>query len=230
MPVFLFDIDNTLLYTGGAGGVAMNLAFAEMFGIQDGFAQVEFSGRTDRYILQQGLACHGLDGASDGALATFMQPYYQLLPRILGERRGYLMPGFPQLLAALASAPDVRLGLATGNFSRAAAMKLKHYGLEGYFGGGGFGEGSLERAVIVRQAIEAVGEGAAREEMLVIGDTPHDIAAAVDNGVAGVGVATGSYSAQDLRGSGARLVFEDFSDWQVAAKTLLEAVVARRPA
>ncbi len=227
MPVFLFDIDNTLLYTGGAGGLAMNLAFAEMFGIQDGFAQVEFSGRTDRYILQQGLACHGL-GNAEPVLDDFTERYYSLLPRALRERQGYLMPGFPQLLDALASTPGVRLGLATGNFSKAAAVKLEYYGLHGYFSGGGFGEGSLERSVIVRQAIESVGDGASLGEVLVIGDTPHDITAASENGVAGVGVATGSYSTRDLRASGARLVFEDFSDWQASTRALIEASSLRR--
>jgi phosphoglycolate phosphatase-like HAD superfamily hydrolase len=143
------------------------------------------------------------------------------LPKTLKERKGRLMPGFPQLLEALAAEPGVRIGLATGNFSQSAGIKLRFYGIDGYFAGGGFGEDSLDRAVVVRAAIERVADGAAPDEIYVIGDTPHDITSALDNGVVGVGVATGSYGVEDLRASGARLVFADFSDWRRVAQVLL---------
>ncbi len=221
MPrVILFDIDNTLLYSGGAGSLAMNLAFHEMFGVSDGFARVEFSGRTDRYILQEGLSCHNIEGGCDAHLAEFTRRYYSILPRTLRERQGRLMPGFPELLEALA-AGETRLGLATGNFSEAARIKLDYYGLGRFFGGGGFGEESVHRAAIVKYAIEQVADGARPEDILVVGDTVHDVSSALDNGVVGVGVATGNYSVDDLKAAGALLVFADFSDWQSAAAQLL---------
>jgi phosphoglycolate phosphatase-like HAD superfamily hydrolase len=130
------------------------------------------------------------------------------------------MPGFPELLRALADA-GARLGLATGNFSRAAEIKLEHYGIAEFFDGGGFGEISLERADVVRDAIHRVANGTPPQDTLVIGDTPHDITSALDNGVIGVGVATGNYSAEDLRASGAHAVFDDFADWEAAANALL---------
>src|ERR1700687_1192424 len=102
--VILFDIDNTLLYTGGAGSFAMNAAFNDLFGVSDGFAHVEFSGRTDLYILQGGLAEHGIAGGAAEHLAAFTSRYYELLPEALAQRAGYLMPGFPQLLEALQGA------------------------------------------------------------------------------------------------------------------------------
>ena len=132
--VVLFDIDNTLLYSGGAGSFAMNAAFNELFGVSDGFARVEFSGRTDLYILEQGLAEHGIAGGAEEHLAAFTSRYYALLPQALAQRDGYLMPGFPQLLEALRGA-GVRLGLATGNFSEAAGIKLEYYGIAGFFEG-----------------------------------------------------------------------------------------------
>lgn len=221
--VLLFDIDNTLLYTGGAGSLAMGRAFEQLFGIANGFAGVEFSGRTDRWILQSGLDAHSVPGGCEEHLDAFTRRYYSLLPDAISERQGRLMPGFPQLLEALAGHSHVRLGLATGNFSEAARIKLDVYDLTRHFSGGGFGEHSFERADVVRTAIEAVADGARPEDILVIGDTPHDITSALDNGVVAVGVATGNYGVEDLRGAGAHHLFSDFSDWKGAAETLLAA-------
>ncbi len=218
--LLLFDVDNTLLWSGGAGGKAMGLAFRDLFGIEDGFKRVEFSGRTDRYILTAALRQHGIDGDFDEHQVRFLERYYTHLPQMLREREGKLMPGFPALLDDLSGRPDVRLGLATGNFSRAAQMKLAHYGIDGYFSGGGFGEESEDRAVIVRRAVERLGKGLPRAEAAVIGDTPHDISSAKANGAIAVGVATGTNSAEELRESGADVVFEDFSDWRSAVATL----------
>ena len=222
MPrVVLFDIDNTLLYTGGAGSFAMNLAFSELFGIADGFARVEFSGRTDLWIFEQGLLEHGIAGAR---LDEFTSRYYALLPEALRQREGYLMPGFPQLLAALRDA-GTPLGLATGNFSEGARIKLEYYGIAEYFEGCGFGEVSLDRADVVAAAIRNVANGARASDVLVVGDTPHDITSATANGAVGVGVATGKFTAEELRDSGAAMVYEDFADWEKVARELLTGPV-----
>jgi phosphoglycolate phosphatase-like HAD superfamily hydrolase len=131
------------------------------------------------------------------------------------------MPGFPALLEALSAEPDVRIGLATGNFSEAARMKLKYYGIDRFFAGGGFGEESSDRSLVVRSAVERLGDGARPQDILVIGDTPHDITSALDNGVIAVGVATGSNSVDELRSAGAHLTFAHFADWKTAAAALL---------
>jgi phosphoglycolate phosphatase-like HAD superfamily hydrolase len=217
--VVLFDIDNTLLYSGGAGSFAMNAAFGELFGVSDGFARVEFSGRTDLYILEQGLAEHGIAGGAEQHLAAFSSRYYELLPEALAQRDGYLMSGFPELLSALRDA-GVRLGLATGNFAEGAGIKLEYYGIAGFFEGGGFGEVSPDRAEVVAAAIRGVGNGARPGDIVVVGDTPHDVTSALANGVIGVGVATGKYTVEELRDSGAALVYQDFADWQAVAREL----------
>jgi phosphoglycolate phosphatase-like HAD superfamily hydrolase len=218
--LLLFDIDNTLLYTGGAGSVAMTLAFQEMFGIKDGFAQVEFSGRTDLYILSEGLRHHGITGGVEQNLEPFLERYYTHLARTLPERNGHLMPGFPALLEVLSQRDGVRIGLATGNFSRAAWMKLEHYSIREYFlDDGAFGEESLDRGEMVRLGLERFG-GVAPHGTLIIGDTPHDVSAALDNGLVAVGVATGNYTVDQLHESGAHLAFNDFADWQTAAAAL----------
>ena len=219
-PVFLFDIDNTLLYSGGAGSHAMNRAFQELFGVSDGFARVEFSGRTDRFILSGGLTEHGIEGDVAEHLETFTSLYYSMLPAALKEREGYLMPGFPELLRTLLEA-DARVGLATGNFSEAARIKLDFYGIGEYFAGGGFGEVDTERAKVVEAAIRTVADGAGPHDIVVVGDTPHDITSALENGVIGVGVATGKYTSEELSEAGAHAVFQDFGDWAEAAKRLL---------
>ena len=218
--LLLFDIDNTLLYTGGAGGHAMTLAFQEMFGIDDGFARVEFSGRTDLYILSEGLRQHGIAAGHEAHFDDFLRRYYLHLRRTLHERAGHLMPGFPQLLEALSKRDGVRTGVATGNFSEAAWMKLEHYGISQYFSGGVFGEESLDRSEMVRAGIERLAAGVSLNDILIIGDTPHDITSALDNGVTAVGVATGNYSVDQLRDSGAQMVFEDFADWRGASAML----------
>jgi phosphoglycolate phosphatase len=218
--LILFDIDNTLLNTGGAGGLAMNLAFQEMFGINDGFAKVEFSGRTDLYIFSEGLTLHGIAGGHQAHLEEFLRRYHLHLERTLAERKGHLMPGFPPLLEALAQRDGNRIGLATGNFSQAAWMKVDHYGIKEYFSVGVFGEASPDRSEMVRSGIQPIAAEIAHEEVLIIGDTPHDVSSALDNGLTAVGVATGSYSAEQLRDSGAQMVFPDFSGWQAAAAKL----------
>lgn len=216
---FLFDIDNTLLNTGGAGSSAMNVVFQELFGIEDGFGKIEFSGRTDLFIVSEGLRQHGVEGDVNQHMDAFVGRYYELLPAALEERNGTLMPGFPELLEALNG--EAKLGLATGNFSRAADIKLKHYGIARFFESGGFGEVSVDRADVVKAAVENVADGRAPEDVLVIGDTPNDISAALANGVKAVGVATGSYSSKQLKDSGADIVFENFESWESAAASLL---------
>jgi phosphoglycolate phosphatase len=218
--LILFDIDNTLLYTGGAGGLAMTQALQEMFGVKDGFAKVEFSGRTDLFILSEGLRLHGISGGHEAHLEDFLRRYHLHLERTLAECKGHLMPGFPHLLEALAQRDGIRIGLATGNFRQAAWMKVDYYGIKQYFSDGVFGETSLDRSEMVRSGIRAIAAGIAPEEILIIGDTPHDVSSALDNGLTAVGVATGGYSVDQLRESGAQMVFPDFSGWQAAAVKL----------
>ncbi len=224
MPrLLLFDVDNTLLWSGGAGSRAMGRVFHDLFGIDDGFKGVEFSGRTDRYILAEALRQHGVDGDYAQHESRFRERYFAYLPQTLREGQGKLMPGFPMLLEELSRRPEVRLGLATGNFSRGAQLKLARFGIDGYFSDGAFGEESEDRPVVVRRALERLGEGLSPADVMVIGDTPHDVSAAKACDVVAVGVATGHNTVDELRGCGADLVFEDFSDWRRAAATLTGA-------
>jgi len=223
----LFDVDNTLLYSGGAGSLAMNRAFHEVFGIGDGFRDVEFTGRTDMAILREALARWAplLDGSFPQALEQFKESYFRHLAITLHETTGRVMPGISDLLPVLEAREQVRLGLATGNFRQGAMMKLAHYGLEHFLKEGGFGEDAEDRAVVVELAIRRVAKGdplpRGNRSVYVVGDTPLDIAAAKANGAWAVAVATGPRSPAELQEAGADLVFPDLSDTQSVVRALL---------
>jgi phosphoglycolate phosphatase-like HAD superfamily hydrolase len=220
----LFDVDKTLVDSDGAGGRAMNLAFAQLFGIDDGFAGISFSGRTDTAILREAVDVHGLDGDFPALLARFQAAYHSILPSTLAESEGYVLPGVRELLTGLRATPGVFLGLATGNFHEAARLKLAPFGLYDFFLAGGYGDDSEDRAELVAIAIERlaeVGGGHGRREVYVIGDTPLDVAAAQANGARSLAVATGFFSADELAAAGAGLVFPDFSSWQAVLDALL---------
>lgn len=223
--LLLFDVDWTLVNSGGAGGRAMNLAFAHLFGIENGFAAIELTGRTDRAIFREAVRIHGLDDSQFPALLErFQGAYPRFLRQILPQCQGYVLPGVRELLEGIQTASGAYPGLATGNFEEGARLKLGHFGLYDSFVAGGFGGDSEERADVVRVAIERVAAVAGADEpheVYVIGDTPLDIAAAQANGVRPVAVATGSFSAEDLKAAGAEMVFPDFSRWQDALDVLL---------
>lgn len=224
--LFLFDVDMTLLYSGGAGSLAMDRALYDLFAIRDGFRSIEFSGRTDTAILRDALAQHALlDGSFPDVLERFKDAYLRHLATTLVEvREGRVMPGVPELLPALDARDGVRLGLATGNFRHAAMMKLAHYGLERFFPDGGFGEDSEDRAEVVELAIRRLAGAAppAGDRIYVVGDTPLDIAAARANGVRSLAVATGRHFLDELAEAGADLVFKDLSDTQAVLSAVLD--------
>jgi phosphoglycolate phosphatase-like HAD superfamily hydrolase len=207
----------------------MKLAFEQLYGIEDGFARVEFSGRTDQHILRSALEHHDLLPGNDAfadEMARFQQVYYGLLPRTLAEAEGRALPGVPELLAALSGRDGVRAGLATGNFREAAFMKLDYFGLGGLLREGGFGEDAEDRSAMVAVAIERLANGA--RDVWVIGDTLLDLEAARANNARSLGVATGPLSVAELLDAGADLAFEDLSDTAAVLSALLDRIHATR--
>ena len=219
--LFLFDIDLTLIRTTGVGTAAMNQVMGELIGVSDAFAGVAFSGLTDRAIIREALRNHGHtpdDGAFEPYIADFESRYIPALERLLAERSGVILPGVRETLDAVAALPEVRLGLATGNFRRAAEIKLRHFGIDHYFADGGFADDAEDRAELVRIAIQRLGGGA---PIFVIGDTAHDIMAARANNAVAVGVATGASSPEMLAAAGAAHVFGDLSRPEEVLRVLL---------
>ena len=202
----------------------MNLAFARLFGIDDGFAGIGFAGRTDTAIFRDAVGVHGLDGEFPSLLARFQETYYSTLPRTLAEVQAHVLPGVREVLAGIQAAPGAFLGLATGNFRESARLKLEPFGLCDFFLAGGYADDSEDRAELVAIAIERLAEasgGPGPREVYVIGDTPLDIAAAKANGARSVAVATGFFTVDELTAAGAGLVFPDFSSWQAVLDALL---------
>ena len=215
--LILWDIDNTLLYTGGAGSRGMTRAFRDLYGVDDAFGRIEFSGRTDTAIFRDCARAHGIDeDRLDAEQQRFLDAYVPHLTAALDECDGRLMPGVAEALDALsARAGEVVQGLGTGNFRRGGELKLRHYGIDRHFPGlrGGFGEDSESRDAVIGLAIQRLAlTNGARPRVVVIGDTPHDVAAARANGAFALAVATGKDSAADLLAGGADVAVEDLSD------------------
>lgn len=223
----LWDIDNTLLYTGGAGGIGMTRAFRELYGVEDAFGRVEFSGRTDTAIFRACARAHGIEEqALESEQARFLDAYVPHLQAALHEVPGRLMPGIAETLDALGQSVGVLQALGTGNFRRPGELKLRHYGIAAHFPGmpGGFGEDSESRSEMIAAAIARLARLAPngeRPRVVVIGDTPHDISAARENGAYALGVATGRDSVRDLLQCGADAALEDLSDVERALTLIL---------
>jgi phosphoglycolate phosphatase len=215
--LLLFDIDGTLILTGGAGARAMARAFEAVFGAQNAFRGVPMPGRTDPRILDDALARCGIQPDHAG-IARFREEYRHLLVEELrpAASRKLVMPGVGDLLAVLAVRPETFLALLTGNYSESAQIKLEHFGLWDSFRCGAFGEDATERSGLVAVAIDrarALGAPCCRpEQVFVIGDTPLDVSCARAAGVRSIAVATGGFGVEALGASGAEVVFENLSD------------------
>jgi phosphoglycolate phosphatase-like HAD superfamily hydrolase len=212
--LYLFDIDGTLLTTGGSGRTAMALAFEALFGVKEGFKGVEFTGRSDLAIAQDAfrLAAMG-DGDATALIRRFKRAYYRHLPGLLAASSGTLLPGVTDLLTRLNAAGNATVSLGTGNFRASARIKLKHYGIHQHFRFGGFGDRTTVRAEIIEQGIRAANRAFGRHaSVVVIGDTVHDVAAAKANGAIAVAVATGLPTREELAAARPDLLLDTLED------------------
>lgn len=216
--LLLFDIDGTLVLTGGAGKRAMDGAFLDLFGVDDAFGGVSMAGRTDRWLAEQALARHGL-AVTGERLEAFRTRYIARLADAIhdtGSGRRGLMPGVDALLGRLAGRPSIHLALLTGNYEAGARIKLTHFGLWHRFAWGAFGDHHADRDTLARAAVDAApGRGtpiARPADAVVIGDTPHDVACARAAGAHVIAVATGGHTRQALEACGPDLALDDLTD------------------
>jgi phosphoglycolate phosphatase-like HAD superfamily hydrolase len=213
----LFDIDGTLLLTGGAGKRAMDRAFADAFGVADAFAEVPMGGRTDRFLIEHALERWGVPITPE-ALDRFRECYLVHLADTIGEpghgRKG-TMPGVAPLLDALAGRPGVQTALLTGNYEAGARIKLTHFDLWDRFAWGAFGDHHAERDALARAAIaDAPRRGVALADpadAVIIGDTPFDIACARAAGARVIAVATGGHPLDELQALAPDLAIADLT-------------------
>jgi len=212
----VFDIDGTLITTGGAGARAWAMAFEELYGVTADVAEFSEPGMTDPDIAR--LTFTGAVGRAPEPpdLARVMGRYLHHLSETLADADGYrVMKGVEELLPALVEAGYL-LGLTTGNLEAAAHIKLHPAGLNRFFCFGGYGSDSGDRVELTRKAIQRAGmiSGAeiAPAATIVLGDTPHDVDAAHGAGARSVGVASGSSTVEDLVRAGADQVLASLSE------------------
>jgi phosphoglycolate phosphatase len=208
----LFDIDGTILVTGGAGGVAWQRAFDQLYGVDANVAEHTDAGMTDPEIAAIVFrAAIGREGSPEER-ARAIAAYLRHLPDAVAESDGYrVMPGVEPLLDRLID-EGVLLGLVTGNIEAAAHVKLARAGLNRFFSFGGYGSDSADRTEVTEAAVrraELVSGGSLRDgACFAVGDTPRDVKAGHGAGIKVVGVATGSYAVEELREAGADWALE----------------------
>lgn len=219
MKILLFDIDGTLMLSGGAGRRAIDRAFLELHGVTDAFGAIVPDGNTDPAIFREIFANHDIAAADDSPMfREVVRRYVHHLPaEIEDSAQAHLMPGVVPLLEHLAVDKSVALGLLTGNFEETARIKLDRFGLNPFFPFGAFGSDHGVREHLVPIAVqraevhleEPIGLG---PHVVVIGDTPKDIGCALVNRATAIGVATSRYSVNELEAAGAHRVMPSLED------------------
>ena len=249
MRLLLFDVDGTLVLTGGAAVRAMDEAFREVFGVRGAFEHVPMPGRTDGAILadafvralpQSQILTEALSAAGvhpvDGQVARFKASYFARFaeeiqtPVPAGSTRPPrhrfkgVLPGVRELLDALSSRSDMFLALLTGNYEQGARIKLDYFDLWRYFACGAYGDDAVNRHELVPVAIARSRAAGCPpldpHDVVIIGDTPLDVACARAAGINCMAVATGGYSVEDLRAAGTDVALESLADTQAVVRCL----------
>jgi phosphoglycolate phosphatase len=217
--LLLFDVDDTLIATGGAGRRAMRRAFLDTFGLDVPAEALSVPGRTDRLVLHEIVTGAGRPAPDDDVCDEFALRYLVYLPQELRaspSRHAGIKPGVERLLNALHARRDVCVALLTGNLRLAAELKLRHFDLWQYFAWGVYGDRTLDRANLVPLAKHQYrcngGAFLRPTDVWIIGDTPHDVRCARANGATSIAVATGSHNVETLECLRADHVFTDLSD------------------
>ena len=214
--ILLFDIDGTLVSTGGAGAVAWKRAFEELYGIPADIGQYTDAGMTDPDVGAKTFEAVMGREPTPHELAQLVQRRLEHLPEAIAESEGYrVLPGVRERLRQL-SRDGHLLGLITGNGDGAAHIKLARGDLNRWFTFGAYASAGVDRAGIVRRAVERgeamLGRDVPNMEIYVVGDTPLDIQAAHAVGCSAIAVATGRYDSAALREAGADHVVETMEE------------------
>ena len=218
MKLVLFDIDGTLITSRGAGRRAMRTALERVFGAAGGIDQYDLRGRTDTRIVHDVIGALGWEPARvKERLDDFFEAYLGGLTSEIGDGRHVVtLPGVSAVVARLAQSPDALLGLVTGNIEEGARIKLLPTGLWPLFRVGAYGSDHMDRrrlpSLAARRAQALVGYPFAATDVVVIGDTPHDIDCARACGAVAVAVTTGKYTRDELLAERPDHLFDDLAD------------------
>ena len=199
----LFDVDGTLIHTGGAGVKAFARTFASEFNAANGFERLKFAGRTDTSLVREFFGFQQIAPTPEN-FARFFERYVFWLDHMLRESRTSLCPGVWEFLHGLQALPQPPLlGLLTGNIRLGAEIKLRHFKLWDVFQTGAFADDHEERAQIAAAARQRgsriLGTELAGDQVVVVGDTPLDIRCARAIGAKALAVATGGSSLGELK-------------------------------
>ncbi|MFD8559656.1 HAD family hydrolase [Streptosporangium canum] len=225
----LWDIDHTLIETGGVGGEVFALAFQDSTGVPM-TQMAEPAGRTEPVIFRETATLHGIedpDRLFDAFSRAQAQGYADRTEDL--RRRGRALPGAQQALVALAAQADIVQSVLTGNTRPSAQIKLAAFGLDEYpdFTSGAYGDDDDTRAKLVPLArSRAAAQHRAifdRATTILIGDTPSDVQAAIEGGAMVIAVASGKSTVQELVDAGATVVLQDLTDTREVIKNVLAA-------
>jgi phosphoglycolate phosphatase-like HAD superfamily hydrolase len=227
--VLLFDVDGTLVTTGGVGRRALEIAFERSFGRRDACRTFRLDGMTDRAIVRAGMRAIAVE-PTEALIDQVLVDYLLVLAEEVAaasDATYRLHAGMAATLDAAAICRDVAVGLGTGNIREGARIKLQRVGIYDRFPFGGFGCDAEDRTELIRRGAERgaarLGAGAAECRVVIIGDTPRDVAAAQAIGAESVGVGTGSFSAEQLLAAGATHAFPNLAAPGAAEAVLGEA-------
>jgi phosphoglycolate phosphatase-like HAD superfamily hydrolase len=226
----LFDIDGTILKSGGVGRIAMERALTTVFG-SPGSREYRYDGKTDRQIVRETMRLEGLtDDEIDAQMDLLLDRYVSGLHEEFssGTRTVRIFPGVADLFDRLEQQPNVVLGLLTGNIEPGARAKLTAAGIDfSRFRVNAFGSDHEHRpalpAIAQKRAAEMLGIDLEGNRLVVIGDTPADIRCGESIGARAIGVATGRYSVDELAAHGAYAVFETLADTDAVMERIMNA-------
>ncbi len=224
----LFDIDGTLL-SCGVSGRAFERALDEVFGTVGDAHRYDYSGKTDPQIVRDLMRGAGVaDSEIDARMGVLLERYRVFLHEWMRPEHVQGKPGVAALLADLASDPRVTLALLTGNIEPNARLKLATLGVNHYFPFGAFGSDHEQRhrlpEVAVSRAREAVGESFAGKQIVIVGDSIHDVLCGRHLGVRAVAVATGRTTPEALRAVDPDALLPSFADREAAVRAILDLV------
>tara|TARA_B100001094_G_scaffold327815_1_gene386850 strand:- start:353 stop:1036 length:684 start_codon:yes stop_codon:yes gene_type:complete len=212
--VLLFDIDGTLIRSGGAAKNVIANVLKSKFGISLPIMDINFGGRTDQSLIKEIFHKNEIP-LTAAAMEIFRTEYLNSLRTSMSQCHGEVLPGVCELLASVSDS-SVAVGLLTGNIREAAFIKLGFYGLDSYFAFGGFGDDGELRGQIAEVALKRAEKymqgSVAASEVLIIGDTPADVECARHIGVHCLAVATGYCEQEELKEAGPDHYWADLSD------------------
>jgi phosphoglycolate phosphatase-like HAD superfamily hydrolase len=218
ISVLLWDIDGTLIRTGGAGMLALTKALAQFTGKEEDLSTVNLAGSMDGAVFEKICAPRGIH------IDALSKAYLELLPQCLASCNGRIPPGVRKVLEITGESSQFCNGLLTGNIYPGAIAKLSHFGLWDFFKFGAFGnEASLRNElgpIAMEKANRYVGRLLPRESFWIIGDTARDVAVAKACGFRCLAVGTGFSPVGEIQAAGPDVFFSDLSDTEAVVRVL----------